>query len=226
MSLLQLQGINKVYFRGSERLEVLKNISFSVERGEFVAIMGPSGSGKSTLMNIIGCLDVPTSGSYILDGNDISSLKPRQLARIRLTSIGFIFQNFNLLPRLSALGNVLVPLVYSGATDRDRKAQRMLERVGLGGRVMHRPRQLSGGEMQRVAIARALMNNPKVVLADEPTGNLDSRSGVEIMKLFHELHGQGRTIMMVTHDHDLARNADRVITLYDGTLQSDAPTPR
>ncbi|MBI3956730.1 MAG: ABC transporter ATP-binding protein [Candidatus Kerfeldbacteria bacterium] len=224
--MLQLQGINKVYFRGSERLEVLKNISFSVERGEFVAIMGPSGSGKSTLMNIIGCLDVPTSGSYILDGNDISSLKPRQLARIRLTSIGFIFQNFNLLPRLSALGNVLVPLVYSGATDRDRKAQRMLERVGLGGRVMHRPRQLSGGEMQRVAIARALMNNPKVVLADEPTGNLDSRSGVEIMKLFHELHGQGRTIMMVTHDHDLARNADRVITLYDGTLQSDAPTPR
>ncbi|MFH1171214.1 MAG: ABC transporter ATP-binding protein [bacterium] len=222
--LIALTNISKIYSLGKVQLTVLREVSLEVARGEFVAIMGRSGSGKSTLMNIIGCLDVPTSGTYRLDDVLVSSLKPRQLVPIRLRSVGFIFQNFHLLPRLTALKNVELPLVYGGGGDARRRAHDMLERVGLGDRANHRPTELSGGEMQRVAIARALMNDPKVILADEPTGNLDSRSGVDIMKIFRELNQQGRTIVMVTHDADLARTAHRVITLHDGSIQHASTT--
>lgn len=222
MALLELENVTKVYLLGSQRLEVLKRVSLAINEGEFVAIMGPSGSGKSTLMHIVGCLDVPTEGRYRLDGREVSRLRGSELARLRLMSVGFIFQSFNLLPRLTALQNVALPLMYSGARDRVHRASGALERVGLGGRLGHKPTELSGGEMQRVAIARALVNEPKVILADEPTGNLDSRSGVEILKLFHELHEQGRTIVMVTHDEHLARSAQRLVTIHDGILSHAA----
>jgi len=218
MALLELADITKSYSLGTIRLDVLRGVSMTVAEGEFVAIMGRSGSGKSTLMNIIGCLDVPTSGRYLLDGQLVSSLKSHELVSIRLRKVGFIFQNFNLLPRLTAVKNVALPLVYAKNGGSTHRAFDMLDRVGLSNRAQHRPTELSGGEMQRVAIARALINDPKVILADEPTGNLDSRSGVDIMNIFRDLNRQGKTIIMVTHDQDLAATAHRVITLHDGTI--------
>lgn len=224
MALIELTDIRKRFSLGTLKLDVLRGVTVQIERGEFVAIMGRSGSGKSTLMNIIGCLDIPTSGQYVLDGQNISSLRPRELVPIRLKSIGFIFQNFNLLPRFTALKNVELPLVYSGVKNTKQRALEMLERVGLAHRANHRPSELSGGEMQRVAIARALMNDPKVILADEPTGNLDSRSGVDILKIFQELNEQGRTIVLVTHDDALAHTAHRVITIQDGIITNASHT--
>jgi putative ABC transport system ATP-binding protein len=225
MPLLELNDITKTYSLGTLRLDVLRGVSMTIDEGEFVAIMGRSGSGKSTLMNIIGCLDVPSSGTYVLDGETVSSLKPHELVQIRLKKIGFIFQNFNLLPRLSAVKNVALPLLYHRHAVSSNRAIELLERVGLAGRARHRPAELSGGEMQRVAIARALINDPKVVLADEPTGNLDSRSGVDILNIFHDLNQQGKTILMVTHDKDLAEMANRIITIHDGVI-TNAAHPR
>ncbi len=218
MALLALEAVEKVYTLGDRTLTVLHDITFSVEQGEFVAIMGPSGSGKSTLLHILGCLDVPTKGTYRLAEHAITSLSGSQLVKIRRASIGFIFQNFHLLPRLSALQNVELPLIYSGTARRAERARAMLDSVGLAERARHRPAELSGGEMQRTAIARALVNDPKVVLADEPTGNLDSANGAEIMRLFQKLHSKGRTIIMVTHDRQLAEHAERIIELRDGTI--------
>lgn len=218
MSLLALDDIDKIYTLGGRQLRVLNQVSFRVESGEFVAIMGPSGSGKSTLMHIIGCLDQPSAGSYVLDGVDVTAASAGALVGIRRSNIGFVFQNFHLLPRLSALGNVELPLLYSGVSRRREKASDMLAKVGLKDRSKHRPRELSGGEQQRVAIARALVNDPKVILADEPTGNLDSASGAEIVRLFQELHRQGRTIILVTHDATVAQSAQRRILIHDGKV--------
>lgn len=218
MGLLELDAINKTYTLGGRTLRVLNNVSFHVSAGEFVAIMGPSGSGKSTLMHIIGCLDQPTAGVYRLDGVNVTEAPARSLVGIRRSRVGFVFQNFHLLPRLSALQNVELPLLYSGAPHRREKALTLLEKVGLSDRAKHRPRELSGGEQQRVAIARALVNDPKVVLADEPTGNLDSASGADIVRLFQELHRQGRTIILVTHDATVAQSAQRSIRIRDGKV--------
>ncbi len=219
MALLLLQDIDKEYRMGKGRvLRVLDHISLSVERGEFVAIMGPSGSGKSTLMNIIGCLDAPTQGIFRLGDQSITSLKARDLVHVRRKSIGFIFQSFHLLPRLNALQNVELPLIYSGGAHRRDRARAALRSVGLEDRAHHRPSELSGGEQQRVAIARALVNDPMVILADEPTGNLDSASGKEILRLFRQLNEEGRTIVMVTHDAELAKLADRIVHIHDGRL--------
>ena len=220
---IELREITKVYANGALRVPALHGISFVIERGEYVAIMGPSGSGKSTLMNLIGCLDSPTSGTYLLDGVDVSKLDDNALAAVRLRKMGFVFQGFNLLARTDALRNVALPLFYAGlpAQQRLALAQLALEQVGLGDRSRHQPSQLSGGEQQRVAIARALINDPAVLLADEPTGNLDSKTGEEIMALFSKLHGSGRTIIMVTHDEQIALNARRVIRLRDGLVVSD-----
>lgn len=216
--LVSLTDITKDYWVGERQLHVLRGVSFGIEQGELVAIMGPSGSGKSTLMHILGCLDVPTAGEYQLDGENISSMGAKDLVKIRRLKIGFIFQSFNLLPRLTAWQNVALPLVYSGASNREHRAREMLKKVGLGDRAHHRQNALSGGEMQRVAIARALINDPKIILADEPTGNLDSVTGAEIMQLFHTLHEQGRTIIMVTHDGHLAQQANRIIGMHDGSI--------
>jgi putative ABC transport system ATP-binding protein len=225
---IDLRDIHKTYENGPLKVAVLHGISFTVERGEYVAIMGPSGSGKSTLMNLIGCLDRPTSGTYVLDGIDVSKLDDNALAEIRLRKLGFIFQGFNLLARTDALKNVALPLFYAGIPARRRAtlAQQALEEVGLGDRGRHQPSQLSGGQQQRVAIARALINDPAVLLADEPTGNLDSRTSDDIMAVFSKLHASGRTIMMVTHDENIAKNARRVIRLLDGLVVADAVTPR
>lgn len=220
---IQMKDINKVYQMGDIEFNALKNINLSIYRKEFVAIVGPSGSGKSTLMNLIGCLDVPTTGKYYIDGNDVSSLGDDSLAEIRNFTIGFIFQGFNLLPKLNALENVELPLVYQGKEKEDRyqRASRALERVGLSERLLHKPSQLSGGQQQRVAIARALAGDPSLILADEPTGNLDSKSGVEVMKMLHELHDQGQTIVLITHDNDIAMQAKRMIRIYDGEIVED-----
>jgi putative ABC transport system ATP-binding protein len=220
---IELREITKTYVNGALRVPALHGVSFVIERGEYVAIMGPSGSGKSTLMNLIGCLDSPTSGVYILDGVEVSKLDDNALAAVRLRKMGFVFQGFNLLPRADALRNVALPLFYAGVAAKQRLAlaQRALEQVGLGDRARHQPSQLSGGEQQRVAIARALINDPAVLLADEPTGNLDSKTGEEIMGLFGRLHESGRTIIVVTHDEQIARNARRVIRLRDGLIVSD-----
>jgi putative ABC transport system ATP-binding protein len=208
---------------GSEIINALRTVSIDIDKGEYVAFMGPSGSGKSTLMNIIGCLDTPSGGKYILNGQDVGGLTDNELAEIRNKEIGFVFQTFNLLPRATALENVALPLIYAGyrKEERDEKAMRSLESVGLGDRAGHKPNELSGGQRQRVAIARALVNDPSIILADEPTGNLDSKTSYDIMGLFQELHKQNNTIIMVTHEDDIAHFAHRVIRLMDGEVESD-----
>jgi putative ABC transport system ATP-binding protein len=223
---IDVRDVTKTYVMGDVEVEALRGVTFSIERGEYVAIMGPSGSGKSTLMNLLGCLDRPTTGAYRLDGIDVSTLKDDQLAAIRLKKLGFVFQGFNLLARTSAMKNVALPLFYAGVGTRARNAAAtaQLTEVGLGDRVDHKPSELSGGQQQRVAIARALVNDPAVLLADEPTGNLDSQTSEEIMALFQLLNEGGRTIIMVTHDEDVAGHAKRVIRLRDGRIVSDEVT--
>jgi putative ABC transport system ATP-binding protein len=224
--LINITDLTKVYGTGDIAVHALRGVSTVVKEGEFVAIMGPSGSGKSTLMNILGCLDRPTGGTYVLDGEDVSRLSKNELASVRNRKIGFVFQSYNLLPRLSAAKNVMLPLLYNGHEPLPDKAcyeraVAVLESVGLGDRVHHRPNELSGGQQQRVAIARALVNNPSIVLADEPTGNLDTQSSEEIIELLHQLHDQGTTIVMVTHEPGIADHAERVIYLLDGQIASD-----
>jgi putative ABC transport system ATP-binding protein len=221
--LIRLQNISRRYEMGSETVHALRDVSLNIDRGEYVAIMGPSGSGKSTLMNLLGCLDTPTSGRYELNGTDVSEMDDNDLADVRNREIGFVFQTFNLLPRSNALHNVELPLIYSGMdsdTRRDRALQ-ALNDVGLSDRVHHKPNELSGGQRQRVAIARALVNSPSILLADEPTGNLDSKTGVEIMALFEDLAGKGNTIIVVTHEEDVARHARRILRIRDGNIASD-----
>ena len=219
--ILELKGIYKNYQQGKMDVPVLKNVDFSMEEGEYVAIMGPSGSGKTTLMNIIGCLDQPTSGEFYLDGQSISTCTENEMSDIRLNKIGFVFQSFHLLPRQSALSNVEMPLNYAHVPRKERKARALkaLERVGLADRVDFRPNQLSGGQMQRVAIARAIVNNPRLLLADEPTGALDSKSGEQIMELFHRLNEEGVSVLMITHDPEIAAHAKRIVMIRDGELQ-------
>ena len=220
---IKTEGLTKVYEMGAEQVHALRGVDLEIRKGEYVAIMGPSGSGKSTLMNLIGCLDSPSSGRYWLAGKLVSELDDDELAYIRNKEIGFVFQTFNLLPRATALHNVELPLIYNGtpAEERIEKAKKALERVDLTSRMTHKPNELSGGQRQRVAIARALVNSPSIVLADEPTGNLDSKTGEEIMGLFRTLHSQGNTIILVTHEHDIAQNAHRIIFIRDGKIASD-----
>ena len=221
--MIKVENLRKVYQNGSIMVEALRGVSFEIAEGEMVAIMGPSGSGKSTLMHLLGCLDTPTSGKYFLAGNDVSSLKEDQLAEIRNQHIGFVFQQFNLLSRASILHNVEVPLIYRGVKKRQREkiAREYLERVGLANRLDHNPNEISGGQRQRVSIARALVNQPSLLLADEPTGNLDSRTGEEIMELFHQLNEQGHTIILVTHEENIARHAQRILHIVDGEITRD-----
>lgn len=226
LTFFQMTGINKYYQMGDEQAHILKDICLKIEKGEFLSVLGPSGSGKSTLMNIIGCLDVPTSGDYVLNGQEINGLAEQKLAGIRSREIGFIFQNHQLLPRLTALKNVELPLIYAGVSPKERKrrAREMLVRVGLEDRMNHYPNQLSGGQCQRVAIARAMVGSPSILLADEPTGALDQKTGQQVMKLFHELNGEGRTIVMITHDMKIAQNARRVVHIIDGVLTEGGDT--
>jgi putative ABC transport system ATP-binding protein len=223
MGLITTNDLWKTYVMGSEEIHALRGVSINIDRGEYVAIMGPSGSGKSTLMNLIGCLDTPTKGSYMLNGKEVASMNDDELARIRNEEIGFVFQTFNLLPRATALHNVELPLVYAGVSSKDRqeRARMALEKVELTARASHRPNELSGGQRQRVAIARALVNDPSILLADEPTGNLDSKTGVEIMAVFERLHAAGNTIVLVTHEADIAAHAHRVIHIRDGQVERD-----
>lgn len=223
MGIIHLESILKSYFLGKQELPVLKGISLDIFKNEYVALMGPSGSGKSTLMNIIGCLDTPTGGKYILNNYDVSEMKDNELADIRNKEIGFVFQQFNLLPRLTALENVALPLVYAGIGKkiRNEKAKHVLNMVNLSDRSHHKPNELSGGQSQRVAIARALVNDPAIILADEPTGNLDSITSHEIMEIFHQIHSAGNTIVLVTHEEDIANHAHRVVRLRDGVVESD-----
>lgn len=220
---IKLQNVKKVYHMGEVKVHALRGISFEVQKGEYIAIMGPSGSGKSTLMNILGCLDTPTEGSYRLNGQNVQAMDDAELAKIRNREIGFVFQSFNLLPRMTALENVALPLVYSGVPKKERleRAMEMLAKVGLADRANHKPNELSGGQSQRVAIARALVNNPSILLADEPTGNLDSVTSEEIMSLFDELYQQGHTIILVTHEPNVANHAYRLILLKDGMIEKD-----
>ena len=234
MPIIETHDLWKTYVMGSEEIHALRGVDLAIERGEYVAIMGPSGSGKSTLMNLIGCLDTPTKGSYLLNGKQVSQMNDNELARIRNEEIGFVFQTFNLLPRASALHNVELPLVYAGVPSRDRqeRAREALRKVELEDRMQHKPNELSGGQRQRVAVARALVNNPSILLADEPTGNLDSKTGVEIMDLFERLHDTGNTIVLVTHEADIAAHAHRVVHIRDGRVEKDVtmgapgPSPR
>ncbi len=221
--IIRLTSIHKNYKVGMEIVRALRGVSVSIQRNEYVALMGPSGSGKSTLMNILGCLDTPTSGEYFLNGKDVSKLQDNELAEIRNKEIGFVFQTFNLLPRSTALDNVALPLVYAGQarSDRFRRAEEVMEQVGLSDRTHHRPNELSGGQRQRVAVARALVNNPSIILADEPTGNLDTKTSIEIMGLLQDIHNAGNTIILVTHEEDIALHAHRVIRLRDGVVESD-----
>lgn len=223
MGIIHLENILKSYFLGKQELPVLKGISLDIFKNEYVALMGPSGSGKSTLMNIIGCLDTPSGGKYILNNYDVSEMKDNELADIRNKEIGFVFQQFNLLPRLTALENVALPLVYAGIGKkiRNEKAKHVLNMVNLSDRSHHKPNELSGGQSQRVAIARALVNDPAIILADEPTGNLDSITSHEIMEIFHQIHSAGNTIVLVTHEEDIANHAHRVVRLRDGVVESD-----
>ncbi|TFB08741.1 ABC transporter ATP-binding protein [Candidatus Atribacteria bacterium MT.SAG.1] len=221
--MLEIKKIKKIYQMGKVKVEALRGVSFFIDKGEFVAIMGPSGSGKSTLMHIIGCLDKPTEGNFIIGGKDVSKLNDDKLAEIRNKRIGFVFQQFNLLSRTSILHNVEIPLIYAGLKSKQRRklAMQALESVGLGDRVKHKPNEISGGEKQRAAIARALVNDPLIILADEPTGNLDTKTGEEIMKIFYKLHQQGHTVIMVTHEAEVARHARRIIHLRDGLIEKD-----
>lgn len=223
MSLINIKEIKRDFKLGSEVLHVLKGINLNIEKGEYVALMGPSGSGKSTLMNLLGCLDTPTSGTYILNGKDVSKLTDNELAEIRNKEIGFVFQTFNLMPRTTALDNVALPMVYAGISSNERKqrATEVLKDVGLADRMDHKPNQLSGGQRQRVAVGRALVNKPSIILADEPTGNLDSKTSIEIMNLFDEIHAKGNTVILVTHEEDIAKHAHRIIRLRDGMIESD-----
>lgn len=222
-SLISLNDIGRKYVIGSETIHALKSVSLTINKGEFVALMGPSGSGKSTLMNILGCLDTPTKGDYILNGIHVSEMSDGELAEVRNKEIGFVFQTFNLLPRSSSLDNVALPLVYAGInrTEREERAKKTLENVGLGNRVDHKPNELSGGQRQRVAVARALINNPSIILADEPTGNLDTKTSVEIMGLLEEIHSKGNTIILVTHEEDIAMHAHRIVRMRDGLIEKD-----
>ncbi|MCA0131994.1 ABC transporter ATP-binding protein [Winogradskyella alexanderae] len=222
-NVIEIRNIIRDFKLGQETVHVLKGIDLDIKRGEYVAIMGPSGSGKSTLMNLLGCLDTPTSGTYILNGKDVSQMTDDELAEIRNTEIGFVFQTFNLLPRTTALENVALPMIYAGASKklRSERASEVLTDVGLADRMDHKPNQLSGGQRQRVAVGRALVNKPSIILADEPTGNLDSKTSLEIMELFNEIHAKGNTVIMVTHEEDIAANAKRVIRLIDGMVASD-----
>lgn len=221
--LIKITNIKRDFALGNETVYVLKGIDLEINKGEYVALMGPSGSGKSTLMNLLGCLDTPTSGSYILNGKDVSQMKDDELAEIRNKEIGFVFQTFNLLPRTTALDNVALPMIYAGfsKSERNKRAAEVLEQVNLADRMDHQPNQLSGGQRQRVAIARALVNNPSIILADEPTGNLDSKTSEEIMKLFNEIHSNGNTVILVTHEEEIAAYAHRIIRLRDGLIESD-----
>jgi putative ABC transport system ATP-binding protein len=223
--LISIKNLNKTYRMGAEIVEALKDVSIDIRQNEYVALMGPSGSGKSTLMNLMGCLDSPTRGEYWLNGKEVSTMEDSELAEVRNRDIGFVFQTFNLLPRLSALENVALPLVYAGVSREDRLAQsrKTLESVGLGDRVTHKPNELSGGQRQRVAVARALVNTPAIILADEPTGNLDTKTSYEIMGLFEEIHKAGNTVILVTHEQDIAMHAHRIIRMRDGLIESDLP---
>ncbi len=221
--IISVNHLQKTYIMGSEKVHALKDVSVDIKKNEYVALMGPSGSGKSTLMNLLGCLDTPTDGSYFLNGTDVSKMEDADLAEVRNKEIGFVFQTFNLLPRLSSLENVALPLVYSGMGKSERldKARKALESVGLGDRVDHKPNELSGGQRQRVAIARALVNDPAIILADEPTGNLDTKTSIEIMEIFEEIHDRGNTIILVTHEPDIAEHAHRIVRLRDGLVETD-----
>ncbi len=221
--LIKITDIKRNFALGNEIVYVLKGINLEIKKGEYVALMGPSGSGKSTLMNILGCLDTPTSGTYILNGKDVSQMKDDELAEIRNKEIGFVFQTFNLLPRTTALDNVALPMIYAGysKSERNKRATEVLQQVNLSDRMDHQPNQLSGGQRQRVAVARALVNKPSIILADEPTGNLDSKTSIEIMKLFGDIHARGNTVILVTHEEEIAAYANRVIRLRDGLIESD-----
>lgn len=221
--IIDIKAITRDFQLGSETVNVLKGIDLQINKGEYVALMGPSGSGKSTLMNILGCLDTPTSGSYILNGKQVSEMPDNELAEIRNKEIGFVFQTFNLMPRTTALDNVALPMVYAGysKSERNQRATEVLTQVGLADRMDHKPNQLSGGQRQRVAVGRALVNKPSIILADEPTGNLDSKTSVEIMKLFGEIHANGNTVILVTHEEDIADHAHRIIRLRDGIIEKD-----
>lgn len=224
--IIDIQHLKKTYIMGSTAVHALQDVSTQIHKNEYVALMGPSGSGKSTLMNLLGCLDTPTSGTYVLNNTEVSTMTEDQLANIRNKEIGFVFQTFNLLPRLSALENVALPLVYAGISKQQRnaRAQEVLEQVGLGDRVHHKPNEMSGGQRQRVAIARALVNKPSIILADEPTGNLDTKTSYEIMAIFEEIHKQGNTVILVTHEPDIAEHAHRIIRLRDGLIEKDEIT--
>ncbi|RZJ81470.1 ABC transporter ATP-binding protein [Pedobacter cryotolerans] len=222
-ALIHIKDIGRKYVIGSEVIHALKSVSLDINKGEFVALMGPSGSGKSTLMNILGCLDTPSKGDYILNGTNVSQMTDNELAEVRNKEIGFVFQTFNLLPRSTSLDNVALPLIYAGAgkRERDERATKALENVGLGNRITHKPNELSGGQRQRVAVARALINNPSIILADEPTGNLDTKTSIEIMGLLEEIHSKGNTIILVTHEEDIAQHAHRIVRMRDGLIEKD-----
>ncbi|SMC85416.1 ABC transporter ATP-binding protein [Pedobacter africanus] len=222
-ALINIKDIGRKYVIGSEVIHALKSVTLDIHKGEFVALMGPSGSGKSTLMNILGCLDTPSKGDYVLNGTNVSHMSDNDLAEVRNKEIGFVFQTFNLLPRSTSLDNVALPLIYAGANKKDRDARALiaLENVGLGNRVGHKPNELSGGQRQRVAVARALINNPSIILADEPTGNLDTKTSIEIMGLLEEIHSKGNTIILVTHEEDIAQHAHRIVRMRDGLIEKD-----